>query len=474
MNIFAKTGMAACVAALVLSGCGPNPTQPDRAVVLKNNYTSLANSLMAQFAQFRGKPFKRNITVAVYTEDEYRQMLGDQVNGMSAEQKKAYNAMWVRENLLHPNQDYFAGYDSMMASMTGGFYVNGSDSINVITGNNATAITGMDSTTIFHELVHAMQDQYYDLTALQSNLRSTDQSTALRYVVEGEAELFTMYYSYKQYYGSFPSSPDPIVSQFNYYQTLVDQDLDSLHQSGEPLIRQQPMLWAYYSYGPLFINAVSQGSWSAIDNQVFNSLPIKSAEVVFPAEYLTDRKEYLLDIDGFMDLLDSTQVVMDFDELGYVTTCVMFHEWDFSDYRQIAQGLLADNIIVYRGTADDSLRLIWYTRWKDAASSFGFRSAYAQLLKMKRDVTLPSAVVDGTTYVTNDTINKIYIEQTDSTVIVMEDYLPQYFDSWVGKLQSTKSYLRTAVATKRAAAGKNYPRVDKDPLMKGKNRRYIF
>ena len=145
----------------------------------------------------------------------------------------------------------------------------------------------------------------------------------------------------------------------------------------------------------------------------------------------------------------------------------MFREWNFANYRQIAQGLIADNAIVYRGMFDDSLRFIWYTKWSGAISNADFWAAYSSLIHQKRNIVLPPEFTVGSNSIINDTINKIYLERTDSTVIVMEDYVPRHFSNWLGRLHATKAYLSSSSMAKRNANSKKYPHVDKNILEKG-------
>jgi hypothetical protein len=444
---------------LFLLNCSQNPTEPGASAL---KYISLTNSLMKEVEQFRGKNFKRNITTAVYTASQYRSIVAQDIP--SPDDQASYNAILKRENLLRPAADYFAGYETLMSSMVGGYYVDGSDSIYIIKRDGAMRITQDDSLSIFHELIHALQDQYHDLTQLENNAQSSDRHYALRYVIEGEAELFTMYYSYKSYYGYYPATSAPIMGQFSYDQDVVDAYLDSLHHAGEPLFSYQPMLWGYYSYGPKFIDAIAGQNWQTIDNTIFAALPLRTAEVLHPARYST-ANEYLLDLHRFSDALDSTQIVKDFDELGEMLTCVMFREWDFSTYRQIAQGLLVDNIIAYRGTQNDSLRLAWYTVWSGQVAATNFMSSYVQLVNKQRSIILPSPVQDSSRWIVNDTVNRVYIEQRDSSMFVLEDYPPRYLSNWISQLRWTKPYLKSGVA-KAAADGRLHPYVDKGKFVK--------
>ena len=58
-----------------------------------------------------------------------------------------------------------------MSTETEGFYVPGTDSLYIILNDTATGLTFDDSVTIFHEFVHALQDQYFDLTNIRGPLK---------------------------------------------------------------------------------------------------------------------------------------------------------------------------------------------------------------------------------------------------------------------------------------------------------------
>jgi len=457
--------IACCV--LLVAGCTKDATQPLHTTqptstdTIKQDYYNLTNALIPEVEQFRGKTYKRSIHTAVYTRDQYRALTGSQNNSQTPAYKAQYNAICRRENLLRPTQDYFAEYDSLSSSMVGGFYVPGTDSIYIVLDNDSAGPTHEDSVALFHELIHAMQDQYYNLTSLQQNRQSSDQYWAFDYTVEGEAELLCTYYDYKLYYGNYPSVSTPIMNAFNFWQLSTDTLIDSLHQAGEPVYASQPMLWAYYSYGPTFIDAIAGTNWSLIDSKIFASLPLRTCEVMHPALFST-ANEYLMDAYSILNSLDSTQVILDVDELGEMLTDVVFREWNFANYRQIAQGLTCDNIIVYRGTQDDTLRLAWITAWSSQSACDNFMSSYIQLVNRKRSITLPSSVQNGMVNTVSDSVNHVYIECNNSSfcAIVLEDYPTQNLSAFVNGLRLAKPYLNTGSA-KRIAQSKRFAFVDK-------------
>lgn len=463
MKITTGIRIFAALTFLLFHQCAFYPTEPrtNNRESLSYSYVKLTNSLMKELEQFRGKRFKRGVAVAVVTSEEYRMQVADQIHEMTAEKRKLLNDVYIRENLLRPGVDYFDGYDTMMETSVAGFYSGGTDTISILIENGSDSISGYDSVVIFHELVHALQDQYFDLNGLQDSTTSSDEYYAINYTIEGEAELLAEYYSYRKAHGSWPSSSVPVVESFALMNQWIEEDVNRLHADGEPLLRILPFWWAYYSYGPLFINEVARGDWTVIDKKIFASPPGKTVEVMYPSLYTTNRKEYRMDMSAFLKTLGTTHEIVDVDELGYMLRCVLLREWNITGWKTVHKAIQADNIIVYREKDGTPLRLIWYTRW-DGSNSRAFVDAYSSIVETRRKIRLPAGRSDVNGYTINDTINKVYIEQRDSTVIILEDYLPYHLNNWLEQLHATTGYNPLA----KKGEEPHYPRVDKKPIMK--------
>lgn len=430
--------------------------------LLKREYIRLAGTLQHEVELFRGKPFKRPVTTAVYTLAQYKNIITQTTNTYTPAEKKRYNDIFKAEGLIHRDADYFAGQDSMYANETGGFYKEGSDSIYLILDDTIIDLSYNDSITLFHELIHAEQDQYIGLTTLGNSVSTSDRSYGLQYVLEGEAELLSIYYYYKMFYGSYPSSSGPIMSYFDEVAVWANNELDSMHNAGEPLLLKQPFYWAYYSYGPRFINGVVGMNWSLIDANIYPRLPIKTCVAIHPAGFPT---EYHLDFDTVVSFIDTT-FLYDVDELGEVLMNVLFREWDFPDYLQLAEGLLADNMVAYRTQMSDSVRTGWYTYWQDAAKSATFFTKITSLINMKRNITLPSATQSGDTAVVYDAMNKVYIESNAGYVFILENYQSGQLQELITRMRGVKWYVNGSLA-KSIVSSRRYPFVDKSKLAKG-------
>ena len=472
MKIRYLLALASLLSLTFFFGCSTNPvsskTSAARIKALKTSYSNLTVSTMKAVADFRGKPFLRPVYTAAYTQAEYAPIAAGLGQSYSPAEEKAYDAILVCEGLLRQNQDFFAGEDSVMATQTAGFYEPGTDSIIVVFDSTASGLTMDDSVTMFHELVHALQDQYYDITTIENNATSSDQDWAARACIEGEADLLDTYYQYKLSFGQYPSTDVYVVNEFNSYALGAELYLDSLHIIGVPMIVEQPFVWLYYSYGPLFIDAIAGTNWSLIDSKIFVSLPYRSFEVMHPSLFGSSN-EYDLDMSKVTDSLSSEFLlnnnVGEVDQLGEVDMCVMFREWDFSSYKAISQGLMADEVAVARNPLDNALRMVWYTYWQDSTTASTFLTNYAALVNKKKSITLPAPVSDSGTVIINDTINKVYIEQAGNHVFTFENYAPTSLNSYINELRNVKAYLAGSLA-KRSANPKRYQWINKSKLIK--------
>ncbi len=456
MNRKSRLAVSALAAlALLFFACTNNtekvsiPTQPKGPLTLKQKVIVAADSIQLEVQRFRGKNYKRTVYVSVFTQSEYAAQVGNQGNSTPQSEKNLYNSELRLEGLLRANQDYFASYDSTIATQTDGFYVPGTDSLYVILADTATGLGFEDSLTLFHEFVHALQDQYFDLTTIPDPNATLDSYFASDYVVEGEAELLMDYYDYKLSLGYYPSSPTPVINFLNQEQVATDMYLDSLHAMGEPLVANMPMEWEYFSYGPKFINAIAGMNWSIIDNTIFPSLPLRMLEVLHPQNYSANN-EYILNVQNLEAVVVDSNVIQAEDELGELFADVMFREWDFPSYSAIPNGMKADWVILYKDLHGDSLRMIWNTYWQDSAASASFFANYASLVNKKRSIQLPAPVDTGSIAYVNDTVHNIYIEQAAGYVFSLENYPKTQLNKLVDSCRTVKPYTGGALAKRRA------------------------
>ena len=125
--------------------------------------------------------------------------------------------------------------------------------------------------TLVHELTHALQDQTFDLSALDRSVRTDDETIlTVRAVIEGDA---------------MRVSDDYYAEQGSAWQRQVDAD----QGSGSSGTSDTPIADTYealpYAFGEHFVSGVAEvGGNSAVD-KAFRLPPTTSAQLLHPKEW---------------------------------------------------------------------------------------------------------------------------------------------------------------------------------------------
>lgn len=144
-----------------------------------------------------------------------------------------------------------------------------------------------ETTTLAHELSHALADQHFDLGKFMEDTPSNDdENLAHTAVVEGEASWLMIAYDLKQNGQSPVPTPDMLKS-------VADSSDSSMAEypvlKGSPLYIQQSLLFPY-TEGTLFFNAVYKKMGKAAFAAVFTDAPVDSAQIIHPERYFTHEK----------------------------------------------------------------------------------------------------------------------------------------------------------------------------------------
>jgi hypothetical protein len=128
-----------------------------------------------------------------------------------------------------------------------------------------------------HAYVHALQDQHFDLEAMEARAQTTDEWLAIQALIEGDATLATALYSAEELAASEWSE-------------LVDLIIRAEH----PVYADawtRSATWARlerfpYDHGREFVGAVlDQGGWDAVDN-LYTDPPRSTEQILHPSRYL--------------------------------------------------------------------------------------------------------------------------------------------------------------------------------------------
>lgn len=144
-----------------------------------------------------------------------------------------------------------------------------------------------ETTTLAHELAHALADQHFNLDKfIEETPSNDDENLAHTAVVEGEASWLMVAYNLKQ-------EGQPPVPTAAMLKTVADSSDSAISDypvlKGSPLYIQQSLLFPY-TEGTLFFDAVYRKLGKAAFSAVFTEPPIDSAQILHPERYFRHEK----------------------------------------------------------------------------------------------------------------------------------------------------------------------------------------
>ena len=225
---------------------------------------------MARVEYLRDAEFDSRVPVSVITREEYRNR---SAGGGSDANRTEYNH-WndqVWEGLFIIGES--TGSGDAIGETTGssvlGFYSPTRDEITIVTDSPDSPT--INNATLIHELVHALQDQRYDLTNETYRAPTQDGDLAVDGVVEGEANYIET--NYAQRCGAEWECVDTPQASGS-----------GGGGGGGPNLGILLTLLNPYSDGPVYVSEiVEEGGWDAFEKR-FQNPPVSSEQVIHRTE----------------------------------------------------------------------------------------------------------------------------------------------------------------------------------------------
>jgi len=282
------TGLAVVALAVLLAGCGAPQASSDSlagtvgevggvahndsiSVTAEDGFTEaelqrLVTRAMARVEYVRGIEFDRMVDVEVITRAEYRsRRSGSRWDGVAAEWQ---NQVWEGLFVVGEDRDVAAVYNQTFGSSVQGYYQPGREQIVIVSDGNTTTV---DTGTLVHELVHALQDQRFGLDRWPD---TRDGQMARNGLIEGEASLVPQLYFDRcgeEWACDRPETP-PASS------AGVDLGLFSV------------VIYPY-DQGPSFVEQLrEEGGWDAVDS-AHDDQPASTEQVIHPEKYPDDEPD---------------------------------------------------------------------------------------------------------------------------------------------------------------------------------------
>lgn len=364
------------LSALCLIGCSP------RVVRWGELHEAAVRDVVDDMAELRGLPPKRAIKLrmvdgAELRKDFARDLERDADSGEMTRRKR----YWATLGLASWDLDLSAHYADLYQRLPAGYYDNEKTGVRMVARDHfrseiaeiAGLITWRDKThgeTLAHEVVHALQDQHFDLDRLRAG-DGSDARNAQRALVEGDAFLAAFQYD------------RPLVFQDVRSFTRVIRRIFRQHKGGGALSFAEATFLFPYVHGTNFAAAVfERGGWPAV-NAALRDPPQSTAEILHPERYL-DRSPPppVIDLTAVRTHLAARRTPAVEEPVGeFAVRYLLEGPLPRRDAAELAAGWRGDRALLLDGGDGGAMSMVWVTRWADAAHGARFADAYVERIR---------------------------------------------------------------------------------------------
>lgn len=388
----------------LLVSCTILPAPPDSLDVTVQQE---ADRVAAEVARIRDLPLKNAVPAGERTTEELREVMQQELGkDWEENQGPARERTWKAFGLLPHDFDLRTFETDLMTSSVAGYYDPEKDEFFMIRRGepeHSRARTGIGALgdfdarlTMPHELTHALDDQHFDLFAIQQSKRhDDDRAAAALALIEGSAMEAGADHVLDRL-GIPISTTGPIarsivnlaggpnagdLSEVDEGE-LEGEDAEAMKQMKDaPAILGRPLLFSYLA-GWRFVNRVrSEYGWRAVD-EMYASLPDSTEQIVYPERYF-DRRDLPVAItlaappEGFAADFEQT--------LGYAGLRILLSEYldddkedGVVDGADAAEGWDGDRYVSW--TRADAEALGWVIAFDHPAQAEEFANTWSKIL----------------------------------------------------------------------------------------------
>ncbi|MFD1599134.1 Hvo_1808 family surface protein [Halobellus rarus] len=221
---------------------------------------------MARVEYVRGEEFDSRVPVNVISREEYRnRSSGGSSGGGPSEYERWNDQVWEALFVTGETESSGEAIGETRSSSVAGFYSPSDDEIKIITDTPESPT--INNATLVHELVHALQDQRYDLTKAKYGGDTQDEQLATDGLVEGDAKYVEQRYA-QRCGGAWECVATPSSGG------------GGGGSGGTPNLGIFLTIFQPYSDGPVYVHdLVSSEGWDAVDER-FENPPASSEQII--------------------------------------------------------------------------------------------------------------------------------------------------------------------------------------------------
>ncbi|MFA9518487.1 Hvo_1808 family surface protein [Halopenitus sp. H-Gu1] len=385
--------------------------------------TLLVHRGMARVEYLRNRAFEEEVPVETMTREEYTETMSDSKS--DPEFNRWNDQVWKALFIVGEERSSEEAIQGTLSGAVAGFYSPAGDRIVIVVPEGEEI--RIDEATLVHELTHAMQDQYHNLSSPRYAGRTQDADLAIDGIVEGEASYVENRYDERCEDGDWRCLEEPETTSGG---------------SGPPenwgvfITVFQP-----YSDGPAYVDEIiEEEGWDGVSRRM-ESPPNATAETIHRESH-EPRSVPVADTAGNGWETYPNQSVNGSDTVGEASIFAMFwyqsrdYGADTFDWQHVltdpsrihpesvynyahesTDGWAGDRIVPYRNDRGEEERdgYVWVSEWETPQDATEFHATYLRML----DAHAAARRDDGTIYVATGGFQGTYGIERDGTRVTI-------------------------------------------------------
>lgn len=366
-------GAALAAAVALLAGCPGRRHYP-------GPYGDKVAADVPKIEDEMGVKFKRPPTLELRSRDQVRQFLIRKFNQSDPQQQLAgEEATYKLLGLLPDTLNLRKFMVDLLTEQVIGYYDPATKVLYVVQG----APEDLVGTTIMHELVHALQDQYFNLDSLQHVSGDDDRQEAAQAVIEGQAtyeQMAIMVGAHGNIAAQLPGGWESIR------QAIRDAQSAMPIFSAAPMVIQEELLFPYIN-GADFIHRFREQRPGKLP---FGDMPVSTEQVMHDSAYFGRHP----DLPDPVTLPPITNELYQNDLGEFGTRLFLYqHLKDQDTAIRASLGWGGDRYALVRTPKGDAL--VWAIAWDTPMNAARFVDAFGQATEKRYDTAPPQVAANG-------------------------------------------------------------------------------
>ena len=405
LALFASSGVAAWQGAASIK-------KPDAAAAL-----NATDEVLEVVSRMRGLEIKSPVKSALKTKDEIEaSVIRDLDETTPREEFEASEKTLLKLGLIRKDFQLRNYIIKLLREQVAGFYEPKTKEFYLA----AWLPVSEQKKVMAHELVHALQDQHFNLRRFERWPKGdSDAELAAHALVEGEATLVMIQYDLEQ---TGLRGVD-ITKLGSLTERLLEADANTDDPnypvlSAAPTVLRENLQFPYV-YGVGFAQAVLKSStWRGLDD-AYEQLPASTEQIIHPEKFIARDNPVKIEMPDLARSLQGNWKQSDADVNGEFGYQVLLGEFiSKRAARNAATGWGGDRYGFYENKATGASMLVQYTTWDSTNDAKEFFEAYSERNNKRYKVSGPvDSAAQPRVYKTNEGLASIELRDKDVVMI---------------------------------------------------------